>query len=204
RLHIYTDGSYGSAPETAAGSVVVVDEHSADSPRRGPFGFRGYLAWKVVESTADLVRQQKATAYTAELTAALWALMWVLSQDITTPVEVTPDALNVINLACGAAQCHVHLQLGFAIRALPGLLAQQGQLAWHHINSHIGHPWNELADGVAELAGHMHLMELNYQAAEALMREIEESKVKAELEVRLCAFNSKSLNANVQFLNEKT
>eukprot|EP00959_Pyramimonas_sp_CCMP1952_P062209 1300459-Pyramimonas_sp.AAC.1 len=98
----------------------------------------------------------------------MWALMWVLSQDATTPVEVAPDALNVINPACGAAQCHVHPELGSAIRALSCLLAQRGHIAWYHINSHIGHPWNELADGVAELAGHRHLMKPNYQAVEAI------------------------------------
>eukprot|EP00959_Pyramimonas_sp_CCMP1952_P194975 4076945-Pyramimonas_sp.AAC.1 len=113
---------------------------------------------------------EKATAYTAELTAVLWALMRALGQDATAPVEIAPDALNVINLAKGDARCHVHPRLGAAIRSLAGLLEDARPIQWHHINSHIGHPWNELADGVADQASTSDLMGPNLAAAQAIAR----------------------------------
>eukprot|EP00959_Pyramimonas_sp_CCMP1952_P447734 9375300-Pyramimonas_sp.AAC.1 len=115
---------------------------------------------------------EKVAAYTAELTAVLWALIWALGQDTTAPIEITPDALNVINLAKGDAQCHVHPRLGAAIRSLAGLLEDARPTQWHHINSHIGHPWNELADGVADQASASDLMDPNLAAVQAIAHSI--------------------------------
>ncbi|CAK0845571.1 unnamed protein product [Prorocentrum cordatum] len=168
RTHIYTDGSYNGIPHTAAWAVVIVDEYDDGRNSRGPFGFRGFIAGKVTETLDDMVNNEKVTAYTAELTAVLWALMWALGQDTDAPIEITPDALNVINLAKGEAQCHVHPRLGAAIRTLAGLLQQARPTQWHHINSHIGHPWNELADGIADQASASDLMDPNIAAVQAI------------------------------------
>ncbi|CAK0812563.1 unnamed protein product, partial [Prorocentrum cordatum] len=168
RTHIYTDGSYNGIPHTAAWAVVIVDEYDDGRNSRGPFGFRGFTAGKVTESLDDMANNEKVTAYTAELTAVLWALMWALGQDTDAPIEVTPDAVNVINLAKGEAQCHVHPRLGAAIRTLAGLLQQARPTQWHHINSHIGHPWNELADGIADQASASDLMDPNIAAVQAI------------------------------------
>ncbi|CAK0822330.1 unnamed protein product, partial [Prorocentrum cordatum] len=168
RTHIYTDGSYNGIPHSAAWAVVIVDEYDDGSNLRGPFGFRGFIAGKVTETLDDMANNEKVTAYTAELTAVLWALMWALGQDTDAPIEITPDALNVINLAKGEAQCHVHPRLGAVIRTLAGLLQQARPTQWHHINSHIGHPWNELADGIADQASASDLMDPNIAAVQAI------------------------------------
>ncbi|CAK0868140.1 unnamed protein product, partial [Prorocentrum cordatum] len=168
RAHIYTDGSYNGIPHTAAWAVVIVDEYDDGRNSRGPFGFRGFIAGKATESLHDMVNSEKVTAYTAELTAVLWALMWALGQDTAAPIEITPDALNVINLASDKAQCHVHPKLGAAIRTLAGLLQQARPTQWHHINSHIGHPWNELADGIADQASASDLMDPNTAPVQAI------------------------------------
>ncbi|CAK0904672.1 unnamed protein product [Prorocentrum cordatum] len=168
RTHIYTDGSYNGIPHTAAWAVVIVDEYDDGRNSRGPFGFRGFIAGKVTETLDDMANNEKVTAYTAELTAVLWALMWALGQDTDAPIEITPDALNVINLAKGEAQCRVHPRSGAAIRTLAGLLQRARPTQWHHINSHIGHPWNELADGIADQASASDLMDPNIAAVQAI------------------------------------
>ncbi|CAK0894547.1 unnamed protein product [Prorocentrum cordatum] len=217
--------------------------HSIDCP----CGFRGFIAGKVTESLHDMANNEKVTAYTAELTAVLWAVMWALGQDTTVPIEITPDALDVMHLAKGDAQCHVHPRLGAAIRSLAGLLQEARPTQWNHINSHFGHPWNELADGVADHASATDLMDPDLAAVQAIahnkflswewfrtapgavkaayppmqnqafiigatqpqaapsaiQRPISTTTIKADLSLKLCTYNCRSLLAAVNFKSGK-
>ena len=71
-------------------------------------------------------------------------------------------------LVDGEAQSHAHPRLGACIQALADILRRARSASWGHINSHIGHPWNELADGLADQASKRDLMTVKVHLVEWL------------------------------------
>ncbi|CAK0859851.1 unnamed protein product [Prorocentrum cordatum] len=194
RTHIYTDGSYNGIPHSAAWAVVIVDEYEDGSNLRGPFSFRGSIAGKVTETLDDMVNNEKVTAYTAELTAVLWALMWALGQDTDAPIEITPDALNVINLAKDQASASDLMDPNIAaVQAI----AHNKFLSWEWLRSapdavKAAYPPLRHKDFIIEAT--------QPQAAPgAIQRPISTITIKADLNVNLCTYNCRSLKATVSF-----
>ena len=97
-------------------------------------------------------RSLDANHNSAEAIGVCWAVLFALSLPPRIPVTIVSDSDitlgsatgNYINKACRDGQ-HLLMPL---VRALES----QRQLKLEHIHSHIGHPWNELADGLARLA----------------------------------------------------
>ena len=78
--------------------------------------------------------------------------MWCLTVSEKADFEITTDSLNVVNIAQGYYHSHANPDLGAMVYIASQALGAQAAVQWRHINSHIGHPWNELADDVAGIA----------------------------------------------------
>ena len=90
----------------------------------------------------------------AEMTAFVYASVLALSLDFGAPVVIAPDLDLSVMLAEDKCTCKAHPLLVAMLHCLGHCLRTQGTLVTP-VRAHRGHPWNELADGLAKFAlGH--------------------------------------------------
>ena len=148
-IHLYTDGSFESG--LASWAVVVIAELST-----GSFAFLGYLAGKVVtdEATRGFIGATVHTNGTAEMSAILWALLWVMQCPPLRgmSVEVHMDSTYAGGIAALATQARVNRALAQLTQTLAVIAARFAHVTFLHVKAHSGHPWNEMVDRVASAA----------------------------------------------------
>ena len=159
--HLYTDGSEvaaagpptrppgGARASSAAWAVVIVVE-GADSALRIFDVFGGSLA----DALSPCVGDGAQDCLHAEGAAMLWALAWVTRASALPAFEGASFTLNFDNTAVGqAASGSAKLEADAALHAqlfgMGALATAMADVAWCHVKSHAGHPWNELADAAA-------------------------------------------------------
>ena len=151
-LHVFTDGS---AKDDAAGwavSLIQWDPNNACVSVLGAFGGKVVLQ----NDTADFVGAVAADARNAELTALVWAILWLLAHWralLLTEATLNFDSVTAGFAASGDWQAGADLpsrkarHLAQALEAYVG----PGRIHWHHVKAHSGQPWNELSDSIAGL-----------------------------------------------------
>lgn len=165
KISVSTDGSGGSRPASAeeepsppAWAAVVVAKH-----RDRSHALIGAAAGTLEATTALAAR---STSHSAELVAATWASAWALAWAFgaATDPDIRDDILfefwsdNKAAIGAGAGQAHMNSEaaLGHALRnlrtALEALLGSASRVRSGHVPGHAGHPWNEVADRLADAA----------------------------------------------------
>ena len=146
-LHFYTDGS---AFEGGAGwAVVILANHCTNGICELIGCFGGALGG------SDDLGVNLIDALQAEQTALCWALLWTLPQIHASLQRF--DGLyfcwDCISAGKGASgDCNLaQTALATPLRGLYALVDRLslGKIVGRHVKSHEGHPWNELADALA-------------------------------------------------------
>ena len=150
-LEIYTDGS--AKHEHAGFAVVIVGQwlHLGKTALLGCFG------GPVVTDPEDprYVRAERQDAYNAEVSALAWTVFWLLGNwdQCGRPwVRIRYDALVAGNFTSGYWQPQnegIAVFCREAARLMEHCLGAY-TVEWGHVPAHSGHPWNELADVVAD------------------------------------------------------
>ena len=146
-LHLYTDGS--ALEERAGWAVVIV----ANNPGGGVCELIGCFGGTL--GGEDDLGTTLPDALQAEQVALCWALLWTLPQ-----IDMLADYFeglffcwDCVTAGAGASgDCKLtSTALARPLRGLYKLVDQlsRGRVAGRHIKAHEGHPWNELADSLA-------------------------------------------------------
>ena len=146
-LHLYTDGS---ARDSMAGWAVVLVANDAVS---GQCNFIGCFGGKLAE--ADDLGSSNADALQAEQCALCWACLWALPQlhSLLSTFQRVLFCWDCTSAGLGASGdcCLAESPLSCPLRGLFAFLQSIGgeRIQGRHVKAHEGHPWNELADTVA-------------------------------------------------------
>ena len=157
KVSMFTDGAGGS-PDGSGGLTpsawaVVITALLADGQRR----YLGGLA----DLTATCEDGQTAAGHAwigarvdgslaSEMSALFWALRYARCQWPTVDVEVVYDSTAAAGVADGTRAIPAYELLSSVRRAEMRRVCAQAQCQLQHIHSHIGHPWNEAVDGLAD------------------------------------------------------
>ena len=90
----------------------------------------------------------------AEMSAQLRALLWVMQSwyELQQPdIVMMYDSCNAASIAQALADPKVHSRLAKLLAGTLLCLREHASASYHHVKSHDGHPWNELADVGATL-----------------------------------------------------
>ena len=168
-LAVYTDGTGGggaaparrSAP--AAPGVQVLPAWAVAVVASGRGGERQVLgAAGGMIRDFSCTRGQRGDSYLAEEAALLWAIAWILGAlergcwPAVRSVGIFSDSTAAQGIATGAMGPCGQSAIGGLLRGAYRLLAcRAGETSvWaEYVPSHVGHPWNEMADVVASAAG---------------------------------------------------
>ena len=148
-LVLHVDGTGGSriSPQSygpAAWSFNVQETHANGVEY---CGFMGGIVQ--TDSTADeFVGAEHGTNATAELTAILYASLYALQRKAS-HVCIVYDAMYAANMASGDWTPGKNIELVNLTAEVIGLLNNCANLQLRHVYSHLGDPWNELADAGA-------------------------------------------------------
>ena len=145
RVRLYTDGSYTADAQEAGWAVVMVVCTELG------WQLAGYCCGSLELFSADCGLQQlQLHAYTAEVTAMLYAL--VLARGCQCEhVDVCFDCVSAAGAAAGRYWSACLDRLSCRAAQLAILAEDAGKvITWRHIKSHVGDSLNELADRAAK------------------------------------------------------
>ena len=150
-LHIYTDGS---AKGSDTGWAVAITQWD---PCLEAIAIVGALGGVVITdpARADFVGACEKTSRAAELSAIVWALLWIIAHWEVVPcdkVTIHFDSTTAGFAASGdwnADTDAIALKARHLAQAAEACFGQQ-RLLWAHVPAHCGQPWNELADTIAD------------------------------------------------------
>ena len=146
-LHFYTDGS--ALGDSAGWAVVILANHCAGGSCKLIGCFGGPL------DGAEDLGVSSIDALQAEQTALCWALLWTLPQIhvLAQSYENLYFCWDCMSAGEGASgDCNLaSTPLAMPLRGLYALVDRlsSGSAAGRHVKAHEGHPWNELADTLA-------------------------------------------------------
>ena len=167
---IYTDGSGGGAKvqlaEVAAASFLAAAGSGASEEMRAAEAAWALVVVAVWDDGAELVvgtlagrvevglfAIKRPTNNTAELSAIIWAVLWVLRAAPGVPVTIRPDSMIGVDTAEGRAHPLVLEGPASVVRNLVILARTHHIVHFEHVEAHCGHAWNEYADALAAAAG---------------------------------------------------
>ena len=146
--HFFSDGSGGDGsdgcPATWAFCIVV-------TLRCGSLRFAGSMAGRVVADKGGhlWIGCESADSTAGEASGLLWAIAWALQ--LVSLSACAQVSFHFDNLSVGSAVFHdwtaqrdkVPISAAIALRQM---LQIRASIEAHHVHSHEGQPWNELAD----------------------------------------------------------
>ena len=144
KLALYVDGS--ASQGAAAWSVVAVKYAQDGTP-----ALCGTLSGlvEINQTVGQWVGADHADNISAELTAALVAMVFALCGDHYEEVVVRPDLTLSAKLASLAWRCQTHLPLGQLCQLLGSWFHKTGG-SFVEVRGHSRHAWNDLADSLAK------------------------------------------------------
>ena len=144
---VYTDGSYDGT--TSSWAFHAAGTRGADSYALGWIGGRV----SVDPSCNNYLGATSHGALQGELTALFWCLTWLLRIPPWVYITIVSDCTAALELSSGRHGQHNGTGLQGACRAAMQALTattKWPRISLHHQKSHVGHPGNELADGLAK------------------------------------------------------
>ena len=151
-IYLSVDGTGGVASNgIAAWSFSVIAEF-----QDGAQAFGGFMSGLVgLSESQHWIGADSKSAGSAEMSAQVWAVMWVMQyfSSLNGPhVVILFDSCYAAAIATAKATPRIQLRLAAILSGLAMALQEQTRVSFHHIKSHDGHPWNELADAGANAA----------------------------------------------------
>ncbi|MBI87745.1 MAG: hypothetical protein CMB67_01770 [Euryarchaeota archaeon] len=153
-LRIYVDGScednQNVSPSTKAGwGFCVIEGDSGAGNGKGDLVFEAYGPVSTNSEEVLFFGAEVGSNNTAELSAIVNALRWVLSSGIVSSVEICTDSKYAGNISSGVWNAKANLDLVSYARKFWDEVSDLMPLSWKHIRAHRGHRWNERADHLA-------------------------------------------------------
>ena len=155
RFSLYVDGScignqHVDADTPAGWGLVIVEKDTGLGKRSGEFveEFRG----KVITNRDDekFIGAEIGSNNTAELSAFLHALRWILTRDGDEPCEICTDSKYAGHIADGSWRAKTNKDIASRVQSLWKDVSILRPLSWRHVRAHQGHKWNERADHLAK------------------------------------------------------
>jgi len=149
-LHLYTDGTGGkseSEDSFPAFAVVIIAEVDNDTRF-----IVGTVADRLENAGAFVAANNQDTNNAAEVAGLAYAIAIALAAPPHIEVTITSDSMLALSLAESKSTGKKVKQSQDIVEPLWRALSANRKATLHHIPSHIGHPWNEMADGVAHSA----------------------------------------------------
>ena len=152
-VHLFTDGSHSKRFGVASYAVTIFGWSGREKLKHHFLGWFGGVV-TTDESSENFVGAKNHTAGDGEISAIIWALMWIMQSKYWKTMHLHFDSLAAGYTAKGEWRCdtdHLHKrklrELAQAAEAI-----RPGMLQFHHVKAHSGQPCNELADGFAKQA----------------------------------------------------
>ena len=151
KLHLYTDGSFNPAAEVASFAIVIIGSNPDSTNRYFGGWFGGILQLDATNPNYTGARQ--ASASEAEISALLWAHLWLIQQNFQGHVDICYDSLVAGHGAAGRWKCDDSWTQLCKLREVSQLynkMKVKGTTDYLHVKAHSGQPQNELADALAK------------------------------------------------------
>lgn len=103
KLHLFTDGSYNPGAEVASFAIVIIGSNPDSTNRYFGGWFGGILQLDATNPNYTGARQ--ASASEAEISALLWAHLWLIQQNFQGHVDICYDSLVAGHGAAGRWKC---------------------------------------------------------------------------------------------------
>lgn len=151
---IYVDGScldnQNVDENTPAGwGVVVITGDSGLGRGNGEVFHEESGRVITQQSDAEWLGAEVGSNNTAELTAMIMGLRWLLMDGGSDKVLIRTDSTYAGNLADGSWNAKANLELVSRLQRLWKEVSSLRELNWEHVKAHRGHRWNERADHLA-------------------------------------------------------
>ena len=150
-IHAYTDGSFaatGPSRLSAAGWATAIIGQDWDDN----YHFYGWMAASL-EHDRDLVDANGPLSNNvAECLAIIWTMIWALSLNPGIELAVHSDSQYAIDIAVGGPTHETNALVTKVLSGITLATRARNNLSFHHVHSHEMHPWNELADDLANHA----------------------------------------------------
>ena len=156
-LHLYVDGSCLGNQNvdhlTPAGwGIVVVEGDNGLGTGKGEIIFEDSGLVETDRDAENYFGAEVGSNNTAELTAFIYALRWVLIQSDDRPVVIRADSQYAGNIASSKWKAKKNKELAKYVQSLWNEVSAQKEISWNHVHAHRGHRWNERADHLAARA----------------------------------------------------
>ena len=152
--HLYVDGSclgnQNVDQDTPAGWGLVIVE--GDNGLGNGKGEIIYESSGIVSTKSDQEHYYGAEVgsnNTAELTAFIFALRWLVAQEDGRKAVIRADSQYAGNIASSVWKAKKNKNLAKYVQKLWAEVSSQREISWNHVKAHRGHRWNERADHLA-------------------------------------------------------
>ena len=151
KLHLFTDGSFNPGAEVASFAIVIIGSNPDSTNRYFGGWFGGILQLDATNPNYTGARQ--ASASEAEISALVWAHLWLIQQNFQGHVDICYDSLVAGHGAAGRWKCDASWTQLCKLREVSQLynkMKVKGTTDYLHVKAHSGQPQNELADALAK------------------------------------------------------
>lgn len=155
--HIYVDGSclgnQNVDQQTPAGwGLVIVEGDNGLGKGKGEIIYEASGLVVTQDGQGDYFGAEVGSNNTAELTAFIFALRWLISQEDGRKAVIRADSQYAGNIASSAWKAKKNKKLAIYVQMLWNEVSTQRDISWNHVRAHRGHRWNERADHLASRA----------------------------------------------------
>ena len=143
-------GNQNVTDETPAGWGIVIVEGDTGLGK-GAGDILAELSGRVITDAndSDWFGAEVGSNNTAELSAFLQALRWILGNPNSEQFCIKTDSTYVGNIVVGKWKAKQNLELVHRTKALWDEVNDICQIRWEHVRAHAGYRWNERADHLA-------------------------------------------------------
>ena len=153
-IHIYADGSCMNIDEEARAGwgIVIVQGDDGLGRGRGTITEESHGVVQINPESDAWDGALLASNNTAELTALLEALRWVIQYGGDERVVIRCDSMYAMEIAEERWKAKANLELVDVVRAALNAARVGRDVDLNHVRGHEGHRWNERADHLARSA----------------------------------------------------
>lgn len=153
-ISIYVDGScienrnVSSDTQAGWGFLVVIGDRGLG---KGTGDLIYEEAGKVITDTEnkEWIGAEVGSNNTAELSAMINALKWVLTEGSDVPITIRADSMYALRITDGSWKAKENKELAFRAQSMWKEAKKMYDLDSAHVRAHKGHRWNERADHLA-------------------------------------------------------